>query len=109
MRRSAYDTFYNLLNYPIILFHFVFSYIISMGTSNSKSITTYNNLRNCTFVPTGNNFKLGDLDVSERQLFEELRRIILIDEILDAIVDSSKPHAVKKPRATHERLSQADL
>ena len=39
-----------------------------------------------TILRNGNAFKLGDLDVSERHLLLELRRIILMDEILDVIL-----------------------
>ena len=59
-----------------------------------------------TILRNGNAFKLGDLDVSsERQLLLELRRIILMDEILDVIVERSLPKPGKISRASHERMS----
>jgi hypothetical protein len=54
-------------------------------------------------------FKLGDLDVSERHLLLELRRIILVDELLDVIVERSLPKHGKISRASHERMSTEDL
>ena len=58
----------------------------------------------------GTRFKLGDLDVSERQLLLELRRIILMDEIiLDVLVERSLPKPCKISRGSHDRMSTEDL
>ena len=57
-----------------------------MGTNASISTSAYSVCNYSTILRNGTAFKLGDLDVSERQLLLELRRIILIDEILDVIV-----------------------
>ncbi len=62
-----------------------------------------------TILRNGNAFKLGDLDVSERQLLLELRRIILMDKIFDVIVVRSLPQSGKISRASHERMSTEDL
>ena len=62
-----------------------------------------------TILRSGTTFKIGDLDVSERQWLLELRRIILMDEILDFIVDRSVPKPMKISRASHDRMSVEDL
>ena len=51
-----------------------------MGSNLSKSTSTYSVCNYSTILRNGTSFKLGDLDVSERQLLLELRRIILMDE-----------------------------
>ncbi len=80
-----------------------------MGSNFSKSTSAYSVCNYSTILRNGTSFKLGDLDVSERQLLLELRRIILMDEILDVIVDRTLPKPIKIPRASHERLSAVDL
>ncbi len=56
-----------------------------MGSNVSKS-TSADSIRNySTILRNGKVFKLGDLDVSERHLLMELRRTILVDELLDVI------------------------
>ena len=78
-----------------------------MGSNASKSAYS---VRNCsTILRSATAFKIGDLDVSERQLLLELRRIILVDEILDFIVDRSLPKPIKISRASHDRMSVEDL
>ena len=71
-----------------------------MGTSNSKSTSMYcNNVAHFTNSTSGISLKMGNLDVSERQLLLEIRRIILLDEVLDYIVDRNNdalPPAKKK-------------
>ena len=58
-----------------------------MGSNASKSTSAYSVCNYSTILRSGTAFKIGDLDVSERQLLMELRRIIiLIDEILDVTV-----------------------
>ena len=76
-----------------------------MDSNASKSTSAYSARNNSTILRSGTTFQVGDLDVSERQLLLELRRIILIDEILDVIVQRH----IKIPRALHERLSVEDL
>ena len=80
-----------------------------MGSNFSKSTSAYSVCNYSTILRNGTSFKLGDLDVSERQLLLELRRIILMDEILDVIVDRTLPKPIKIPRASHEMLSAEDL
>ncbi len=59
-----------------------------MGSNNaSKSTSAYRICNYFTILRSGTAFEIGDLDVSERQLLLELKRIILIEEILDVIVD----------------------
>ena len=53
-----------------------------MGSNASKSTSAYSVRNYSTILRNGNAFKLGDLDVSERHLLLELRRIILMDETL---------------------------
>ena len=57
-----------------------------MGSNASKSTSAYSVRNYSTILRNGNAFKLGDLDVSERHLLLELRRIILMDEILVLIL-----------------------
>jgi hypothetical protein len=82
-----------------------------MGSNASKSTnpSAYSVRNYSTILRSGTAFKIGDLDVSERQLLLELRRIILIDEVLDFIVDRSLPKPIKIPRASHDRMSVEDL
>ena len=80
-----------------------------MGSNASSSTPAYSVRNYSTILRKGNAFKLGDLDVSERQLLLELRRIILMDEILDVIVERSLPKPGKISRASHERMSTEDL
>jgi hypothetical protein len=80
-----------------------------MGSNASKSTSAYSVRNYSTILRNGNAFKLGDLDVSERHLLLELRRIILMDEILDVIVERSLPKSCKISRASHERMSNEDL
>ena len=80
-----------------------------MGSNASKSTSAYSVCNYSTIMRSGTTFKLGDLDVSERQLLLELRRIILMDEILDVIVDRTLQRSIKIPRASHERISVEDL
>ena len=75
-----------------------------MGSNSAFSIRNYS-----TILRNGKAFKLGDLDVSERHLLMELRRIILVDELLDVIVERSLPKPAKISRASHERMSTEDL
>ena len=74
-----------------------------MGSNASKSTFAYSVCNYSTILRFGTAFKIGDLDVSERQLLLELRRIILVDEILDFIVDRSLPKPIKISRASHHR------
>ena len=61
------------------------------------------------FLRNGSAFKLGDLDISERQLLLELRIIILMDKILlDVLVEHSLPKPCKLSRESHERMSTTD-
>ena len=80
-----------------------------MGSNASKSTSAYSIRNYSTILRNGNALKLGDLDVSERHLLLELRRIILMDEILDVIVERSLPKPCKISRASHERISNEDL
>ena len=80
-----------------------------MGSNASKSTSAYSARYNSTILRSGTTFQVGDLDVSERQLLLELRRIILIDEILDVIVDCTLQRPIKIPRASHERMSVEDF
>ena len=80
-----------------------------MGSNASKSTSAYSVRNYSTILRNGNAFKLGDLDVSERHLLLELRRIILMDELLDVIVERSLPKPGKVSRASHERMSTEDL
>ena len=80
-----------------------------MGSNASKSTSAYSVRNYSTILRNGNAFKLGDLDVSERHLLLELRRIILVDELLDVIVERSLPKPGKISRASHERMSTEDL
>jgi hypothetical protein len=57
-----------------------------MGSNAFKSTSAYSVRNYSTILRNGNAFKLGDIDVSERHLLLELRRIILMDEILDVIL-----------------------
>ena len=70
-----------------------------MGSNASKSTSAYSVRNYSTILRNGNAFKLGDLDVSERHLLLELRRIILMDEILDLIVERSLPKPGKISRS----------
>ena len=74
-----------------------------MGSNASKSTSAYSVRNYSTILRYGNAFKLGDLDVSERHLLLELRRIILMDEMLDVKVERSLPKPGKISRASHER------
>ncbi len=47
-----------------------------MGSNVSKSNSAYSVRNYFTILRNGNVFKLGDLDVSERHLLLELRKII---------------------------------
>jgi hypothetical protein len=47
-----------------------------MGSNVSKSNSAYSVRNYSTILRNGNVFKLGDLDVSERHLLLELRKII---------------------------------
>jgi hypothetical protein len=80
-----------------------------MGSNASKSTSAYSVRNHSTILRNGNAFKLGDLDVSEHHLLLELRRNILMDEILDVIVQRSLPKPGKISRASHERMSTEDL
>jgi hypothetical protein len=80
-----------------------------MGSNASKFTSAYSVCNYSTILRSGTAFKIGDLDVSERQLLLELRRIILIDEVLDFIVDRSLQKPIKIPRASHDRMSVEDL
>jgi hypothetical protein len=80
-----------------------------MGSNTSKSTSAYSVRNYSTILRNGNSFKLRDLDVSERHLLLELRRIILMDEILDAIVERFLSKPGKISRASHERMSTEDL
>ena len=80
-----------------------------MGSNASKSTSAYSVCNYSTILRSGSSFKIGDLDVSERQLLLELRRIILMDEVLDFIVDRSLPKPIKISRASHDRMSVEDL
>ena len=57
-----------------------------MGSNASKFTSAYSVCNYSTILRSGTAFKIGDLDVSERQLLLELRRIILIDEVLDLLL-----------------------
>ena len=57
-----------------------------MGSNASKFTSAYSVCNYSTILRSGTAFKIGDLDVSERQLLLELRGIILMDEILDVIL-----------------------
>ena len=83
-----------------------------MGTSNSKSTSSYSNVMYSNNISASSySVKIGDLDVSERHLLLEIRRIILMDEILDYVVDlhNLADPPLKKSRACHERLSEGEL
>ncbi len=81
-----------------------------MGSNNaSKSASAYSVGNYSTILRNGIAFKLGDLDVSERQLLLELRRIILMDEILDVILECSLPKPGKISRGSRERMSTENL
>ena len=80
-----------------------------MGSNAPKSTSAYSVRNYSTILRNGNAFKLGDLDVSERHLLLELRRIIPMDEILDVKVERSLPKPGKISRASHERMSSEDL
>ena len=81
-----------------------------MRSNASKSTPAYSVCNSSTILRSGAAFKIGDdLDVSERQLLLELRRIILIDEILDCIVDRLLPKLIKISRASHDNMSVGDL
>ena len=71
-----------------------------MGSNVSKSTSAFSIRNYSTIVRNGKDFKLGDLDVSERHLLMELRRIILVDELLDVIVERSLPKPGKISRAS---------
>jgi hypothetical protein len=62
-----------------------------------------------SILRNGAAFKLGDLDVSERQFLLELRRIILMDEITDVIIERTLQKPSKIPRASHVKMSVEDL
>jgi len=53
-----------------------------MGSNASKSTSAYSVRNYSTILRNGNACKLGDLDVSERHLLLELKKIILMDKIL---------------------------
>ncbi len=81
-----------------------------MGSNVSKSTSAFSICNYYfTILRNGKAFNLGDLDVSERHLLMELRRIILVDELLDVIVERSLPKPGKISRAFHERMSTEDL
>ena len=82
-----------------------------MRSNASKSTPAYSVCNSSTILRSGAAFKIGDDldDVSERQLLLELRRIILIDEILDCIVDRLLPKLIKISRASHDNMSVGDL
>jgi hypothetical protein len=76
----------------------------------SKSTSVYSVCNYYTILRNGTGFKLGDdLDVSERQLLLELRRIILIDKILDVLVERILPKPCKISRGSHDRMSTEKL
>ena len=54
------------------------------------------------------NANCDNLELSELQLLEALRRIILMDDILDHVVASSRK-SVKRTRAQHHRRTDDDL
>ena len=62
-----------------------------MGSNASKSTSAYSVCNYSTIFRNGTAFKFGDLDVSsERQLLlTGTKRIILMDEILDVLVERS--------------------
>ena len=62
-----------------------------------------------SILRNGAAFKLGDLDVSEIQFLLELRRIILMDEITDVIIERTLQKTSKIPRASHVKMSVEDL
>ena len=69
-----------------------------MGSNNaSKSTSAYSARNYSTILRSGTTFKLGYLDVSERQL------------LLDLIVDRTLQRPIKIPRASHERMSVEDF
>jgi hypothetical protein len=87
----------------------VICYCMGSNASKSTNASAYSVHNYSTILRSGTAFKIGDLDVSERQLLLELRRIILMDEILDFIVDRSLPKPIKISRASHDRTSVEDL
>ena len=82
-----------------------------MRSNASKSTSAYCASNYSTILRNGTAFKLGDLDMSEcgELLLLELRRIILLNEILDYIVDRSLRKSCKISRRSHKRTSVEDL
>jgi len=73
-----------------------------MGSTLSKvSVDSLGILRD-------NNANCSNLQLSELQLLEALRRIILMDDILDHVVDGSRK-SIKRKRAQHNRKTDDDL
>ena len=97
------------LSINCIVYFIKYSY--SMGSNASKSTSAYCASNYSTILRNGTAFKLGDLDMSEcgALLLLELRRIILLNEILDYIVDRNLRKSCKISRRSHKRMSVEDL
>jgi hypothetical protein len=101
--------FIYFLSINCIVYFIKYSY--SMGSNASKSTSAYCASNYSTILRNGTAFKLGDLVMSEcGELLLELRRIILLDEILDyIIVDFSLRKSCKISRRSLKRMSVGDL